>query len=375
MLSFELKPDILQKINELEEKLILANRLLEQQPDDVVAEIHRYARISMVGASTRIENAQLTDPEVSWLDTQLTEDGKVTAYDSQKAVIKDKLSKDRERSIEEVAGCRAMLIYIYQNAKELKPLRETDIRMLHHQLMEIHLKKSPYVGNYKIQPNSVVATNHSANSHRVVFQTADPGPITQTAMRDLLDWYNQNLAAHTNPIASASEFVFRFLAIHPFQDGNGRLGRGLFLLALLQSNNKSLQHITPCLAIDRQIEKHKEEYYFVLNRCSSGKFSADSKQYHIEYFLLYMLKILSKATDDIHHYLDKIKARNNLSESALSVMQCFNEYPEIRLTTKRIVEETQLPRRTVINALNRLLKFNLIQKYGLGASTRYQITF
>ena len=72
--------------------------------------MHHYALISMVGASTRIENALLTDSEIAWLDTILTQDGKTTALQQNWRRIENKLSKGRERSIEEVAGCREMLM-------------------------------------------------------------------------------------------------------------------------------------------------------------------------------------------------------------------------------------------------------------------------
>ncbi len=45
----------------------------------------------------------LTDAEIDWVDTALSQDGHVTAFDANKAAILDKLSKDRERSVEEVA--------------------------------------------------------------------------------------------------------------------------------------------------------------------------------------------------------------------------------------------------------------------------------
>ena len=70
-----------------------------------------------------------------------------------------------------------------------------------------------------------------------MFQTADAGPITTSAMKDLVGWYNEILPLSPWTIEITLEFVYRFLAIHPFQDGNGRLGRGLFLLSLLQSQS------------------------------------------------------------------------------------------------------------------------------------------
>jgi len=104
-------------------------------------------------------------------------------------------------------------------------------------------------------------------------------------MHNLIKWYNETIVSSPWAVAVAVEFVFRFLAIHPFQDGNGRLGRVLFSLVLLQSNDKGLKSTTPYISIDRQIEKHKEEYYLVLRKCSGGKFLNNPSKYKYEYFL------------------------------------------------------------------------------------------
>ena len=54
-------------------------------------------------------------------------------------------------------------------------------------------------------------------------------------MGELVDWYNETIDTCHWPLLTAIEFTFRFLAIHPFQDGNGRMGRALFLLVPLHS--------------------------------------------------------------------------------------------------------------------------------------------
>jgi len=375
MLSFKLSQDLLSRNQATENLLLDTYARFKHFDTQEIESIKRYARISNIGASTRIENALLTDSEVNWLDTILTKDGHVTAFERQKKLIENKLSKDRERSIEEVAGCRQMLFLINENAKEFLPLRETDIRALHYQLMAPYQKQTEYIGNYKIQPNYVVEENHITHESRIVFQTADAGPITQAAMKDLVDWYNAAHSFEPRSILLASEFVYRFLAIHPFQDGNGRLGRGLFTLLLLQSPQSALSFTAPLLAIDRQIEKHKEEYYFILNRCSKGKFLQDPREYEIEHFAQFMLKMITQSVEDIEFYRLKYQAVQNLSESAVKVLNCFKDYPEKRLTIKIIVEETKLPRRTIAHNLMTLVNAKLIQRYGLGAGTRYQLTF
>ncbi|MBL4818516.1 MAG: hypothetical protein JKY15_04705 [Deltaproteobacteria bacterium] len=81
------------------------------------------------------------------------------------------------------------------------------------------------------------------------------------------------------------------------------------------------------------------------------------------------------ALDGIKANLSQFENTKKLSESATTVLACFREFPEIRLTTAIIAKETQLPRRTIVYALSQLVSFNLIQKYGQGAGVRYQLIF
>lgn len=348
---------------------------LRKMDSEALAAMHRTARISSIGASTRIENAVLTDAEVNWIDTVLTADARLTAFDSNRRLIENKLSKDRERSIEEVAGCRDMLHLIYEQGTELYPLTETTIRGLHASLMRHFKQAGPYVGRYKGVFNSVIEHNKATGEMRTVFETANPGPITEAAMQDCAHWYNDRIRTEPWSLQIVCQFVFRFLAIHPFQDGNGRLGRGLFLLGMLQSHEESLVGLAPYLAVDRQIERHRAEYYLVLNQCSQGKFSADPALYDFEPFIRFMVKMLNLALDGIQTSFERFEKVNNLSESAVQVLNCFREYPEIRLTMSLIVKETRLPRRTAGHALSRLVSLGLIQKYGQGAGVRYQLVF
>lgn len=375
MLSFSLTPELIQQLHDLNNEFAKAYAKITHHSEEIQSAIHRYAKISMIGASTRIENAVLTDPEIEWIDTLLAKDGKTTSFLAKKAFIENKLSKDRERSIEEVAGCRGMLELIYEQGKSLKPLTEITIRGLHHELMRYYPKAKPYIGRYKIQSNSVIETNHTTKEARTVFETAEAGPITETAMQNLVDWYNNTYLREPWSIALACELTYRFLAIHPFQDGNGRLGRGLFLLALLQSPEETVSSVAPYLAIDRQIERSKSEYYYVLNRCSEGKYRSDPKKYHIRYFLQFMVKVLKASLGDIEVYKERFDTYQLLSESARTVLASFREHPEIRLSNQQLVEMTGLPKRTITYSLSSLTQGQFIQKYGQGAGVRYQLIF
>ena len=77
-------------------------------------------------------------------------------------------------------------------------------------------------------------------------------------MQELVDWTNKNLAdRYYHPLIVIGIFVVNFLAIHPFQDGNGRLSRALTNLLLLKSGYVYV----PYSSTESIIEDNKEGYY------------------------------------------------------------------------------------------------------------------
>jgi Fic family protein len=337
--------------------------------------IHRWAMISTIGASTRIENAILTDAEIEWVDTTLLDDNSFSAFEDKKALLLKKFSKERERSIEEVVGCRELLSLISIQSSEMYPLTETFICGLHKELLRYYPEASRYAGRYKNSPNKVVSINHQTGEQHVVLDPAPAGPQTDTAMRELVSWYNGAIKAHPWPLLVASEFVFRFLAIHPFQDGNGRLGRALFLLALMHGDDPALQSIIRFISIDRQIERHRALYYTSLQHASNGHYKSNPKDYHLEPLAWFFLKMMDHALGDISVLRKRYKALKRLSESATRVLACFKLFPERRFTPAELIEDTGLVRRTVQNALRSLVDAEIIQRLGAGRGTRYQLIF
>lgn len=337
--------------------------------------LRRNAFISTIGASTRIENAVLTNQEVDWVDTILTIEGKTTAFEARKDYIFDKLSKDKERSIEEVVGSREVLTTVYLQSKELMPLKEVTIRGLHHDLLRYYPDALEHAGSYKRMPNRVVAENHETGEKRTVLEPAAPGLETEIAMADLVSWYNTTYRDHPWPLLVATEFVFRFLAIHPFKDGNGRLGRALFILCLLQADDLHLAGLVPYISIDRHIEQSRANYYTVLRQCSDGKYQADPRDYNMEHLAWFFIKMLNDALGDIEFYRRKYALYQALPDSHLAVLQCFKASPEKRLQAGEIEVESKLNRRTVQRALATLTEGNFIQLRGRGPARKYQLVF
>jgi Fic family protein len=336
--------------------------------------LHRQVRISTIGATTRIENAVLTDAQIDWIDTILTSDGRPSAFALRRGQIQDKLAKDRERSLEEVAGCREMLALVHAQGAELFPLTQATVRGLHQELLRHHPPAAYHLGRYKVVPNSVVERDLGTRTERVVLATTDPGPLTDAAMAELVDWYNHTLPDHPWPVAVASEMVFRFLACHPFQDGNGRIGRALYLLTLLQSSDEHAKRVAPFLAVDRFIEQRRVEYYSALAR-TGDRYRPDPSLYRLDVFLAFMVGVTRSAVEAIAFYKERLDAIRDLPAPAAAILQCFKDQPENRLTPRVLRDQTKLPERTASRALHRLTDIGLLQRYGRGPAMRYQLVF
>ncbi len=82
-------------------------------------------------------------------------------------------------------------------------------------------------------------------------------------MQELAAWFDQTRKARElHPALVIGIFVVGFLAIHPFQDGNGRLSRILTTLALLQAGYAYM----PYSSLESVVEQSKESYYLTLRQ-------------------------------------------------------------------------------------------------------------
>ena len=115
---------------------------------------------------------------------------------------------------------------------------------------------------YKKLPNHVEAFDADGKSLRVVFQTTSPLE-TPWRIQDLTVWTGEALEAGLwHPLLVIAIFTVPFLAVHPFQDGNGRLSRVLTTLLLLRAG----YGYVPYSSLESVIEASKESYSLALRR-------------------------------------------------------------------------------------------------------------
>ncbi len=140
----------------------------------------------------------------------------------------------------EITGHNEAIEWVMDMIKGERPLTENFIRQLHKLLLKESSEKPAItpdgkpttkrinVGSYKSSPNHVQTVTGE------IFYFATPEE-TPSKMTDLLNWYQQKVKEDdVNPIILASEFHYKFIRIHPFDDGNGRTARILMNFILMQ---------------------------------------------------------------------------------------------------------------------------------------------
>lgn len=140
----------------------------------------------------------------------------------------------------EITGHDEAIKWVTEIVKGDFPLTENFIRELHTLLLKepyeidaitpdgLPTKKRVEVGKYKTTPN------HVKTKTGEIFRFATPEE-TPALMYDLLNWYKgKRNSKEVNPIILAAEFHYRFIRIHPFDDGNGRVARILMNFILMQ---------------------------------------------------------------------------------------------------------------------------------------------
>jgi len=301
--------------------------------------------ITSTGASTRIEGSQMSDAEVARL-------------------IKGLKSKPpKGRDAEEVAGYADLLGRIFDNYKTFK-LTEGLILQFHDILLAFSSKDRNHKGRYKAADNIVVARGEGGEE--VVLFRPTPPYLVKKEMDEALAWTHAALKERSlHPLLVTTNFIFEFLAIHPFHDGNGRLSRALTNLILLQVGYPYI----PYVSLEEIIEDRKEAYYFSLRGAQRGH---KTEHEDISPWIVFMLEALVVQAEEARGLIERDDPKRLLSERQIAVFELFETAKE--LAAREITLQLGIPMPTVKQVLARLVALRLIKRIGLGRSTRYRKT-
>jgi Fic family protein len=190
----------------------------------------------------------------------------------------------KNRSEEEIAGYRRVLDVIHASAENI-PLTTSVVLQFHRDIYSFSPRPG---GHFKNTQNEVARFDRNGKKIAVIFKGVEPFE-TPRAMDELHERFGEATRGETHaPLLLAGAYVFDFLMIHPFNDGNGRMSRLLTLLLLYHCGHE----VGRFISLEKLVEDSKETYYESLERSTIGW---DRGEHDIWPWLNYFLGIVNAA--------------------------------------------------------------------------------
>ena len=330
-----LSPEIMTLIAAIHEHKGRQDFLLNAK-DEVLDALIEVSREKSVVASNRIEGVSTPDYR-----------------------LRDLFDEDAEpRDEDELAICayRECFTSVLANYSAMQPTPES-ILALHKQLFS-HL---PTGGAWKSEDSAI--TEMDGEGRESALFRAVTAADTPLAMNLLCDAYGKAMAqGRFNPLLLTVVFIFDFLCIHPFQDGNGRMSRLLALLLTCRAGYMVGKYVS----VDQIVEESRADYYDALRASSRGwhENTNDLKPY-VEYILGVILKAYQEFAARLdglvyEHTSKSDRIRNVIAaaEGAISKREILEKCPDISVVTVAV-------------ALKRLCDEGFICKTGNGRNAAY----
>jgi len=320
--------------------------IIERQENIYLKELRKIATIESIGSSTRIEGGTLTNSEIKELLNDVT------------------TTELKTRDQQEVIGYYDTLKLIYDNYENI-PLTENYIKQLHQNLLKHSDKDTRHRGQYKSLSNKVIA-NYLGGVQKVIFNTTEVH-LVESEMNSLINWTNKQFEKQEiHPLIIIAHFIYEFLSIHPFQDGNGRLSRLLTTLLLLQKDYLFIQYVS----FENLIERSKKEYYQAL---MEGQKNRNKKNENISKWIVFFLDKLNELTQKLEAKYDIFKSKGGyLNERQKLIKEFLLENQPLKLSDiAKKFENINI--NTIKKDLQYLKKEQVITSIGKGKGTVYII--
>lgn len=223
----------------------------------------------------------------------------------------------------------------YEKIAEINPSSITDLKKIHGIMTYKTVNES---GNFRKGDAGVFSGD------KCIF-VAPPSNMISDLMKDLLSWVKRN-EGKVHPLIMAAVFHYKFVFIHPFADGNGRMARLWHTVILYRWRN-----IFAYIPLESQIEKFQDAYYDAIANCHVNGNS--------DLFIEFMLEMIDQILDEVTIQIDKANAE--ASEYVKRLLECM-EY-DVPYTSNAIMEQLGLKSKETLrkNYLNPALKSGLIR--------------
>lgn len=318
---FEITSKIIELISNISEKIGEINYL---QDNPYHIRLRKENRIKTIHSSLAIENNSLSLKQIT-------------------AIIEGKHVLGNPNEIKEVKNS----IQAYDLLLSLNPYNEKDLLKAHKLMMQDLVERN---GKYRTDGVGIF------DGEKVV-HLAPPADRVPELMFDLFKWLKESDA---HPLIKSCVFHYEFEFIHPFQDGNGRMGR-LWQTVIL----KEWKEILAWLPVETLIKENQKEYYNVLGASDSD---ANSTKF-IEFMLALILNTIEEIISTEKKVTQKVTVKVTVNQQ--KILNLLKQNPFI--TQEELSKIIGIARKSIILNMKKLQEAGLIKRIGADKNGYWQV--
>ena len=281
------------------------------------------------------------------------------------------LNSDNRRVSAAESGISEMMINLYQAFNH--PIAH-DCLYQWHLMITNGRKDLKDIGGYRTHEDPMQVISGPIGNPKIHFEA----PLSKDVihqMEEFISWFNKTSPGEErelSPLIRASIAHLYFLCIHPFEDGNGRIGRAIVEKSLAQFMGQPT-----LIALSQVIQKKKKAYYSMLEH--------SNKSVNITEWIEYFANTILEAQDYTHRYIDflikkaklytRIKGQLNARQNKV-IQRIFQEGPEGfegGLSSKNYISMTETSKATATRDLQDLASKNILLIKGELKTTRYYL--
>ena len=318
---FEITSKIIELISNISEKIGEINYL---QDNPYHIRLRKENRIKTIYSSLAIENNSLSLKQIT-------------------AIIEGKHVLGNPNEIKEVKNS----IQAYDLLLSLNPYNEKDLLKAHKLMMQDLVERN---GKYRTDGVGIF------DGEKVV-HLAPPADRVPELMFDLFKWLKESDA---HPLIKSCVFHYEFEFIHPFQDGNGRMGR-LWQTVIL----KEWKEIFAWLPVETLIKENQKEYYNVLGASDSD---ANSTKF-IEFMLALILNTIEEIISTEKKVTQKVTVKVTVNQQKILNLLKQNSF----ITQEELSKIIGIARKSIILNMKKLQEAGLIKRIGADKNGYWQV--